>query len=304
MLREELARTLGLSPRYVTKLANTASHHYKYFAIRKASGGTRDIFHPAKPLKAVQRWLQTNVVARLPLHDAAAAYRKDHNIADHARRHLKSRYLVRVDLADFFESITATDIHPYLNDHLAHLPPGWDSVDDELFVSLVCRHERLTIGAITSPGLSNALCVPLDRLLTKHCVEQDITYTRYADDMFFSCAIPNVLGDIPALVETALRSIPYPAGLVVNHAKTRHSSLKRRRRVTGIVLSTQGRISLGRHFKRAIRSQIHKMDSLGPPQRKRLAGLLAYVKDIEPEFFNRLVLRYGEQVAQAAHFKG
>ena len=110
MLREMMARSLGLSPRYITRLANNASHRYFHFTIEKRSGGRRDIYHPAKPLKAVQRWLQEVIVSPLPLHDAAAAYRNGLNIADHARRHLKCRYLLRVDLATFFESITADDV--------------------------------------------------------------------------------------------------------------------------------------------------------------------------------------------------
>ena len=102
MLQEMMARSLGLSPRYIARLANNASHRYFHFTIEKRSGGRRDIYHPAKPLKAVQRWLQEVIVALLPLHDAAAAYRDGLNIADHARRHLKCRYLLRVDLATFF----------------------------------------------------------------------------------------------------------------------------------------------------------------------------------------------------------
>ena len=160
---------------------------------------------------------------------------------------------------------------------------------------------RLTIGAATSPGLSNALCYPLGHALTTQCADLNVTYSRYADDLFFSTRIPDVLGTVPALVASTLTSIPYPRSLAINAAKTRHSSLKRRRRVTGIVLSTQGHISLGRSFKRQIRSQVHQIDTLGPKAQSRLAGLLAYVQDIEPAFFNRLVVKYGERVAKAAH---
>jgi hypothetical protein len=39
------------------------------------------------------------------------------------------------------------------------------------------------------------------------------------------------------------------------------------------------------------------------PERRRLAGLLAFVKDVEPDFFNRLVLKYGEKVSEVAHFE-
>jgi RNA-directed DNA polymerase len=259
--------------------------------------------HPAKDLKGLQRWLQSAIVSQFPVHSAAAAYRRRNYIADHAGRHLKSRYLLRVDLADFFESITAKDIAAYLADHISSLPAGWNASDTELFTQLVCRYERLTIGAITSPGLSNAILLPLDQALAKDCEDLEVTYTRYADDMFFSTMIADVLGDVPALVEKTLKSIPYPTSLTINKSKTRHSSLKRQRRVTGLILSTQGQVSLGRQFKRGVRTQVYEMDGLGAPERRRLAGLLAFVKDVEPDFFNSLVLKYGEKVSKAAHFK-
>lgn len=304
MLKDMMVRSLSLTPRYVARLARTASHRYYHFTKAKASGGYRDIYHPSKDLKGMQRWLQDAVVSHLPVHPSAAAYRRHRNIADHAGQHLKSRYLLSMDLAGFFESITAKDIAAYLADHVADLPNGWDEEDTQLFNQLVCRNERLTIGAITSPGLSNAVLLPLDQALEKLCKDLDVTYTRYADDMFFSTMVADVLGEMPSRVEKTLGSIPYPAGLTLNKAKTRHSSLKKQRRITGLILSTQGHLSLGRRFKRGLRTQVFKMDALGPKGQRRLAGLLAYINDVEPDFFNRLVLKYGQKVSQAAHFQG
>jgi RNA-directed DNA polymerase len=300
MLQALIAHSLSLTPSYIARLANTASHRYKHFTIPKANGGVRDIFHPARPLKAIQRWLRSEIISRFPVHNAAAAYRKGRSIGDHASIHLESRYLLRVDLASFFESITADDMAAYINDRADLLPSGWTDTDTHLFLQLVCMNQRLTIGAVTSPDLSNALCYRIDDILTKRCADRDVTYTRYADDMFFSTSTPNVLADVPALVEDTIKSVPYPASLRINVAKTRHSSLKRRRRITGVVLSCEGRLSLGRKFKRRVRSQIHRLDSLGPRDRARLAGLLAHVKDIEPAFFNRLVVKYGVKASAAS----
>jgi RNA-directed DNA polymerase len=80
-----------------------------------------------------------------------------------------------VDLATFFESITGKDIAAYLADHISSLPDGWNASDTELFIQLVCRYERLTIGAITSPGLSNAILLPLDQALSRDCRDLDVT---------------------------------------------------------------------------------------------------------------------------------
>ena len=240
MLLHLIAQSLGLTPDYVHKLGQSASHRYKHYTIPKSRGGTRDIYHPAKPLKAVQRWLQSNIISQWEVHNAAAAYRRHKNIADHARLHLGSQYLLHLDLAGFFESITAADISAYILANIEWaVPNGWTDGDTKLFVRFVCLNGRLTIGAVTSPGISNALCKSLDEALTTRCLERDVTYTRYADDMYFSTSASNVLRDVPRFVEHTLRSIPYPTSLALNPTKTRHSSRKRHRRVTGLVLTTQ-----------------------------------------------------------------
>lgn len=66
-------------------MVRTASHHYKTYAIPKRDGGTRTIEHPSKKLKALQRWLLTNVLEGLPVHPAAMAYKKGISIFDNAK---------------------------------------------------------------------------------------------------------------------------------------------------------------------------------------------------------------------------
>jgi hypothetical protein len=64
MLRVKLARALGVNPGHIDRLSETASHRYKFFVIEKKNGGGRPIYHPAKQLKAAQRWLQEHVTPR------------------------------------------------------------------------------------------------------------------------------------------------------------------------------------------------------------------------------------------------
>ena len=127
-----------------------------------------------------------------------------------------------------------------------------------------------------------------------------MTYTRYADDLFFSASAPGVLAAVEAELPIILANIDCPAGLQVNKAKTRHSSKKRRRRVTGLVLGSAGEVSVGRHLKREIRALIHRYDSLDKDAKTRLAGTLAYINGVEPNVINRLIMKYGAAVIAAA----
>src|SRR5262249_28097018 len=91
-----------------------------------------------------------------------------------------------------------------------------------------------------------------------------------------------------------------PSNLVVNESKTRHLSKRRRRTVTGVVLRSQGGISLGRTAKRRLRSLIHRWEEFDEDGRRSLAGHLAHARSIEPGFINRLILKFGfEKVRRA-----
>jgi len=290
-LIQEMSSALKLQERYLLGLARSASHRYKNFTIPKRTGGVRQIHHPAKPLKAVQRWLLREKIDGWAVHDAATAYRKGSGIADNARVHVKSKFLLRIDMTDFFPSILRSDVITYLKSKQA-----WTDADCVFFADIVCRNGALTIGAPTSPSLSNALCRDLDVELFQLADGVGAKYTRYADDLFFSCSTKDVLGPLETRACLIIGGHPCPGSLKVNVAKTRHTSKKGRRVVTGLVLGSDGNLSVGREMKRRIRSKIHKLSTLSPGERLVLAGELAFAKDVEPHFIDRLVMKYGPKL--------
>jgi RNA-directed DNA polymerase len=296
---EKMARDLGLTPRFVESLARSASHEYKVYSIKKKTGGLRQIHHPSKKLKALQRWLLANVVEKLPIHAAAVAYRQGRSIFDNASIHAPRRYLLRMDLTDFFPSITETDVRKYLSERAALLI-GWTSSDTDVFCRLVCRYGALTIGSPTSPALSNAICYDLDVSLHALSAKSGVTYTRYADDLFFSCDQKGVLRQLEVEVNRIVATLGVPTRLRINASKTRHASRRTTRRVTGIVLGSDGRPSIGRSLKRKIRALVHKFESLDQPARSSLAGMIAYATGFDPQFKNSLIDKYGLKAVRKA----
>jgi RNA-directed DNA polymerase len=71
--------------------------------------------------------------------------------------------------------------------------------------------------------------------------------------------------------------------------------MKGRRLVTGIILTTDGKLSLGRGKKRQLRSLVFNYPSLSKPERLTLRGWLAYCRSIEPDFLNSLVIKFGAE---------
>lgn len=299
MLIEQISASLGLPPGYIEGLAKGASHAYKQYTVPKRGGGARTIYHPARPLKGVQRWLAQQVIVGWPVHDAAMAYRKGISTYDNARLHCQSSFLLRMDFTGFFESIGDLDLRRYMETR-STLFSAWNSADGDAFRKICLRFGRLTIGAPTSPALANALCFELDSKLAQLCSSIGIVYTRYADDMFFSTSQPDQLSRLETQVADIVSSLDIPSGLSINQGKTRHSSKKGARRVTGIVLGSDGKPYVGRALKRRIRAMIHTYSQLTNQERATLGGLLSYAVGMDPDFKNSLIAKYGLAAVQKA----
>jgi RNA-directed DNA polymerase len=292
MIIERMAEQLALPPRFIDNIAHGASHEYKTYLIPKRTGGSRRIFHPSRRLKAMQRWLLRNVLASLPVHNAATAFRPGRSTRHNAEPHAKSKFLLRLDLTDFFPSIKQTDVTNYIASHPRFFR-GWGPQDVDVFCGIVCREGVLTIGAPTSPALSNALCYDLDAQMETLCSANGIEYTRYADDLFLSSKEKGVLRGMEGRIQPLLDGLSVPRGLRLNASKTRHSSKRGRRRITGIVLGSDENLHVGRSLKRRVRALIHRYDSLTPKARVALAGSVAYAIGLDPDFANSLIQKYG-----------
>ena len=114
--------------------------------------------------------------------------------------------------------------------------------------------------------------------------------------MYFSTMSPDVLRQIEEALPGVVETLAFPANLRINAGKTRHSSLKNRRRVTGLILTPQGTVSLGRPFKRRLRSLVHQWDALSPEDQESTRGLISYAQSVEPDFMNRLVIKFGAHI--------
>ncbi|MFZ0635852.1 MAG: retron St85 family RNA-directed DNA polymerase [Candidatus Acidiferrales bacterium] len=294
-LAAHIAKSLQLPEPYVLMLAATASHRYKEFAIKKSDGKSlRRIEQPSKELKLLQRWLVRRVFDSLPTHPCAHAYVRGRSIRTNAAVHQQGRYISRLDLENFFPSLTSGDVESLLKSNRV-LADGskLDDRDILLIRALVCRFGKLTIGAPSSPTVSNKLLYALDMRITEMTEPLNVNYSRYADDLYFSSSRPGVLADVCKKAEYIVVNAPTPK-LTINKNKTYHASRKKRMAVTGLRITPEANISVGQDLKRKIRSLAHKArnkeikaDDLGS-----LRGLLAYVSSIEPSFSERIRSKY------------
>jgi RNA-directed DNA polymerase len=297
-----ISQATGLSEEYLWRLTKKAPHCYRHYTIPKRNGETRDIYHPTPELKLLQHWLTENIFSALPVHQCVYSYRSGINILRHANQHKKSNYLLRLDVQEFFPSITGIDVEKLLKRRIDTIPVEIEASDIKLIAKIVCRKPnaskpalRLTIGAPSSPSISNAILFEFDEIMYDHCLECGVIYTRYADDLYFSTSTPGILSNIETFVKKTLKSIKSPK-LRLNTTKTVFTSRKRRRVVTGVTLTSDKKLSIGRGAKRQVRTEIYLLltKKLEPEKVANLRGRLCYYRSVEPTFIDSLSKKFGE----------
>jgi RNA-directed DNA polymerase len=148
---------------------------------------------------------------------------------------------------------------------------------------------RLCIGAPSSPLLSNSILYDFDCLIDTVATQDRVVYTRYADDLTFSSFTPDVLKRYPDVVKNICASLAYPS-LVLNTKKTVFASRAELRMVTGVTLTPDHFLSVGRERKRLARAMFNRftLDLLNVKEIEKMRGLLSFIDHIEPGFSLRL----------------
>lgn len=296
-----LCKELSVSKQEITDFVSLAPYKYKVYTIPKRTSGKRVIAQPAKRLKDFQRALIKLLEQILPVHDAAFAYKRHIGIKENARQHQKSSYLLKMDFQNFFYSITPELFFSILK----NLNIIVSSEDCYLLTQILFFNPSkkkggklvLSIGAPSSPFISNSIMYFFDKAIYESCLNKGINYTRYADDLTFSCHKKDILFALPVQVKQLLLE-HFDGRISINESKTVFSSKSHNRHVTGVTLTNDNHLSIGRQKKRYISSLIHQfsLNQLADEDIRYLQGLLAFACHIEPNFKQRMIDKYSADV--------
>lgn len=293
---QSIAIESGLSVNDVRWIATNASSKYKHYPIRKKTGGWREISQPSKELKKLQRAFINCYLKNLPVHDCATAYRSGLSTRDNASPHAGHRPIVKFDFKDFFPSIRSEDWRAYSERNGIFDPLALRFTTELVF----CRKPnssvyRLTIGAPSSPMLSNVLMHDFDNYVQSNIVDTPISYTRYADDITFSAPRTGFLTKTKSIVQSAIRDTDCPS-IKLNHSKTTHVTTKYSRKVTGLILGNDGSVSIGIKRYRLLRSQVHHAlkNRFDIDELENLSGFLCYVNSVDRKTMDKLNDHYGK----------
>ncbi len=246
------------------------SERYKDFLIPKKSGKSRSISAPCTPLKILQRKLSQVLYSVYEPKSSVHGFVTNRSILTNAKRHVHKRYVLNIDLKDFFHSIHFGRVQGIFMKPPYSLPKEVAVV----LAKICCYSGRLPQGAPTSPIVSNMICARMDSELRKLTTEFKCTsYTRYADDITFSTTLSNFPVELAYQEESEddnssqlilgerLSSIIQSNGFAINENKIRLQHKSQHQEVTGITVNQFPNVK--RSFVREISSMLHVWDRFG-----------------------------------------
>ncbi|MDR1115262.1 MAG: reverse transcriptase family protein [Tannerella sp.] len=250
----KLCRFLETPIYYLEKIIN--SPEYKQYTITKKRGGKRYIFEPQKRLKRIQKrlnyYLQAYYLCIKPeeVHGFVINphyLNKTHcNIVANAEVHTGKKHMLNIDLKDFFPSIPARRIKKLFTSPIFNF-----SEQIATALTLLTTYEaKLPTGAPTSPILSNFVCLELDADLRNFCRENQLQFTRYADDLTFSS---NEF--ISNEIILKIKDLIHRHGFEPNEKKVYLKSAHHKQTVTGLIVNEK--VNIDRKQLKKIRAMLH-----------------------------------------------
>lgn len=327
-----LSTLTGASHGYLRSIVERTVDPYTEISKPKRSGGRRAISMPDPLLMSVQRFILRAALNAIGMHPRSFAYQQGRSAVDCARLHIGARWLIKLDLHDFFGSVSEESVYRVFVDQ------GYSSlVSFEL--ARVCtrapwriedfrRLKRSTVkytaiptyasgrngylpqGAPTSGALANAVATPIDHALFDLANACGLVYTRYSDDLTFSTARKlsrAEAGRIAGRVAQVVAS----NGFEVHHKKTRVIPPRVRHIVLGLVVGAR-RVRLRPEFRRHVELLVHgaRVNGLFEHAESRgfesvlgmvsyIDGCIAYAIGVEPDWVNSIRGEWASALEQA-----
>ena len=304
----DLAAFWGIAPHQLSYYAFHADKRVAYstFTIPRRNGRARRIDAPKPTLKYFQRLIHESLTKIYGPHPAVHGFCVERSIVTNAQNHLGRRYVLNIDLADFFPSITRPRIYGRLIAEPYLLRPRIANIIASLSTNV---YNRLPQGSPASPIIANMVAAQLDSDLADMCAPLLCRYTRYADDITISTArdelsphiarYPNSRGTGQVVIGDRLNGIIENNGFKINHRKSRLQSYWTRQLCTGLVVNGD-RVSPPRSYIRRLRSLIHHWEKNGWQDAARV---LHRVENRNPDRFQNRKSVFDHVVGRIGYLK-
>lgn len=275
-LKKRVPRISVKTLNYYKNIKLSSDVRYKTFSIPKKSGKPRMISAPASGLKMIQECLNIIFQAFYTPNEYACGFVPNRNVSDGAKKHTNQQYVYNIDLKDFFDTITFPRVKAVLALQPFDLKDAREPIA-YIIACLCCNPKEVTVidangqetkevrnclpqGAPTSPILTNMVCRTLDRRLAGLAKRYNARYSRYADDITFSC-IYNIFKKDSDFIKELYRVVEEDQHLHINAAKTRLQTASQRQEVTGLIVNQK--VNVTKEYVKQVRQWLYYWEHYG-----------------------------------------
>jgi RNA-directed DNA polymerase len=283
-----LGAVLGIAPEVLLDLAENVESIYKPFTLVQEKRGRekkRPIDNPVFPLKPVQTRIKVRLLDTISFPDFVCGGVRKRSTQANAKRHVRQREVVALDIKDFFRTVTNAQVAKIWCECFgASREVAW------LLTRLTTYKGHLPQGAPTSTALANLVILPVMNELNVLCRLRGTNLTVYVDDITLSGR------DAKSAISMVANALGR-RGFKLAREKVKVMPAHVRQEVTGHTVNR--RLSNGRERLKHARSVI--LHAIGPEgterDRQRARGLLAHVRGTSPAQGRWLAKRFAEATA-------
>ena len=280
---------LGFSLDSLQQITQNSDKYYREFE-RKVKGKIRVLVEATNPLKTLQRRILDDILLRIPPSESSFGGARGKSIKDNAMVHLRSRYIVKLDIKDFYPSIHSTKVYKFFisqqcSPDVAHILTG-----------LTTHDYALPLGTSTSPFLADQIVRPLDVRISAMARKVGLRYTRYVDDITLSGNFP-----LERISETVMKVLKQ-SGFKTKKGKLIYYQPGESgvdRIITGVSV-TEGRISAPLDYVNALKAELKNAAAQSQREepegefnpREHYRGKITYIGWLDPKLGKNLLSLY------------
>lgn len=287
--RKDVASILDSTPSKLAYILFRGPDALKYtsFEIPKRSGEVRQIKAPAPRLRRLQRRLASVLYLCLDeietsgggRRSLAHGFERKRSIVTNASLHKRRRYVLNLDLEDFFPSFNFGRVRGFF---IKDKNFGLNEDVATLIAQIACHENQLPQGSPCSPVISNLIGHLLDVRLAQFAKKHKCTYSRYVDDITFSTSRKDFPPELAVPVsETSSRwQLGAPivskiegSGFRINEKKTRMQCRGSRQVTTGLLVNEK--VNIRPEYYKMARAMCNELFSTGSYYRMVPANVAA-----------------------------
>lgn len=182
---DSLTKTLGCAPKILRDLTRDTSNSYTCFSISTKKGKEREVYEPKYELKKLQKKINSRIFEKVIYPTYLQGGIKDkaspRDYIQNSKIHAGSKFLISVDLSDFYHSIQADSVTSIFKNFF-QFP---DDVS-EILKSAVTLNDKVPQGACTSSYIANLVFFNSEYSLVSKLRSRGFNYSRLLDDITIS----------------------------------------------------------------------------------------------------------------------